>query len=109
MIEEAIRGHIGFDGLLISDDLLMRALADPAGDNARDAVGEAARAALAAGCDLLLHCNGTLAQKQAVAPRVPPMTSEAERRFRRARAQVAAAERTPPPDVAALDGLLASA
>ena len=109
VIEEAIRGHIGFDGLLISDDLLMRALADPAGDNARDAVGEAARAALAAGCDLLLHCNGTLAQKQAVAPRVPPMTSEAERRFRRARAQVAAAERTPPPDVAALDGLLASA
>ncbi len=109
IIAEVIRGHIGFDGLLISDDLLMRAIADPGGDNSRDAVGEGARAALSAGCDLLLHCNGTLEQKRAVARHAPPMTAEAARRFRRARAQVAAAERTPVPLVAALDALLASA
>ncbi len=109
VIGEVIRGHIGFDGLLISDDLLMRAIADPGGDNRRDAVGDSARAALAAGCDLLLHCNGTLEEKRAVAGCAPALTAAAERRFRRARAQVAAAERTALPDPAALDVLLASA
>jgi len=109
VIGEVIRGHIGFDGLLISDDLLMRALADPAGDNARDAVADGARRALAAGCDLLLHCNGTLEEKRRIAAVTPPMDGEAERRFRRARAQVAAAERSPLPPLAQLDGLLATA
>lgn len=109
VIEEVIRGHIGFDGLLISDDLLMRALADPDGSNARDPVTEGARKAIAAGCDLLLHCNGTLEEKRRIATATPPMNAEAERRFRRARAQVAAAERVSPPQVAELDGLLANA
>ena len=109
VIEEVIRGHIGFDGLLISDDLKMRAVADPQGDDARDPVAETARAAIAAGCDLLLHCNGTREEKRVLAPAVAPMAAAAERRFRRARAQVAAAERSAVPEVAALDALLASA
>ena len=55
-----IRGAIGFDGLLMSDDLSMKALS---GDFA-----ERARAALAAGCDVVLHCNGDMAEMKAVAP-----------------------------------------
>ena len=57
MIADVIRGVIGFDGLLISDDLCMRALAGTP--------GERARAALAAGCDVVLHCNGDLAEMRA--------------------------------------------
>ena len=50
MIGEIIRGEIGFGGVLISDDLSMRALGG--------ALGERVRRALGAGCDLVLHCNG---------------------------------------------------
>ncbi len=49
-IAEVIRGDIGFDGLLMSDDLSMRALSGT--------LGERARASFEAGCDLALHCNG---------------------------------------------------
>src|SRR3546814_14179284 len=50
VIEEVIRGQIGFDGVLLSDDLSMEAL--------KGSLGERAGAALAAGCDVALHCNG---------------------------------------------------
>ena len=56
MVREVIRGTIGFDGLLMSDDISMSALAGT--------LGERSRAALAAGCDVVLHCNGTLAEMQ---------------------------------------------
>ena len=49
-IAEVIRGHIGFDGLLLSDDLSMEALGG--------SLGQRAERALAAGCDIALHCNG---------------------------------------------------
>lgn len=58
MISEVIRNEIGFDGVLVSDDLSMQALGGE--------IGERARAALAAGCDLALHCNGDLRQMKAV-------------------------------------------
>jgi beta-N-acetylhexosaminidase len=109
VIEEVIRGHIGFDGLLISDDLLMRALADPQGDNTRDPIVEGGHKALAAGCDLLLHCNGTLEEKRRIAGATPPMNAAAERRFRRARAMVGAVERSPAPPLSELDAFLATA
>ncbi len=51
-MQDVIRSHIGFDGLLLSDDLSMQALGGTLGDRA-------ARA-LAAGCDVALHCNGKM-------------------------------------------------
>ncbi len=59
VIEEVIRGEIGFAGVLISDDLEMAALSG--------GMGARAAAALAAGCDLVLHCNGTLEEMRDVA------------------------------------------
>ncbi len=50
VIADVIRGDMGFEGVLVSDDLSMKALGG--------AIGERARAALGAGCDLALHCNG---------------------------------------------------
>ena len=75
VIDDTIRQEIGFDGLLVSDDLSMGAL--EGGLNART------RAALAAGCDIALHCNGDLREMQDVAAASPPL---AERSLERARA-----------------------
>lgn len=72
VIQEAIRGFIGFDGLLMTDDLSMKALS---GD-----FESRARAALAAGCDVVLHCNGEMAEMSAVARGVQPLRGEALRR-----------------------------
>ena len=57
MIRDVIRGFIGFDGLLMTDDISMGALSG--------SIAERTRAALAAGCDLVLHCNGRLDEMQA--------------------------------------------
>jgi beta-N-acetylhexosaminidase len=72
MVREVIRGTIGFDGLLMSDDVSMQALAGT--------LGERSRASLAAGCDVVLHCNGDLAEMTEVAASVPPLSGEAARR-----------------------------
>lgn len=58
VITEVIRQEIGFEGVLISDDLSMKALNKTAAENALDALN--------AGCDLALHCNGTLKEREAV-------------------------------------------
>jgi len=72
VIGETIRGRIGFEGLLMSDDLSMKALK---GDfEART------RAALAAGCDLVLHCNGDMAEMEAVAAEAKPLEGESLKR-----------------------------
>ena len=78
VIERVIRGTIGFDGVLISDDLCMKALDGPP--------GRRAEAALAAGCDIALHCNGVLAEMEAVAAACPPLTPAARARLSRAEA-----------------------
>ncbi len=76
VISDIIRGEIGFDGLLMSDDLSMKALS---GDfSAR------AAASLAAGCDVVLHCNGLMEEMSAVASAVGPLSKAAARRARRA-------------------------
>ncbi len=72
VIERAIRGAIGFDGVLISDDLSMQALSGDFTKRARDS--------LAAGCDVVLHCNGAMAEMKAVAKGLGPMTAPAARR-----------------------------
>ncbi|MBF0394046.1 MAG: glycoside hydrolase family 3 protein, partial [Alphaproteobacteria bacterium] len=76
VIEEVIRGEIGFDGELVSDDLSMKALS---GDFA-----ERTRRALAAGCDLVLHCNGRMDEMTAVLNAAAPPTDAALDRLARA-------------------------
>lgn len=78
VIADIIRGEIGFDGVLISDDLSMGALS---GDlRARGA------AALDAGCDLVLHCNGRMDEMQAVMEGVGQVGETARARLERAEA-----------------------
>jgi beta-N-acetylhexosaminidase len=72
MIRDVIRGFIGFDGLLMSDDISMGALSG--------SIGERTRAAFAAGCDVVLHCNGKLDEMQAVAAATPTLDGAAASR-----------------------------
>jgi beta-N-acetylhexosaminidase len=70
VVAEIIRGEIGFDGVLVSDDLSMRALGG--------GLGERTQQALAAGCDLALHCNGNpgeMAEVAAAARPISPLTA----------------------------------
>ena len=82
-IREVIRGSIGFDGLLMTDDLSMKALGG-------DFTGRA-RAALAAGCDVVLHCNGDMAEMRAVVGGCRPLAGKARRRADAALARLARA------------------
>jgi beta-N-acetylhexosaminidase len=76
VIGRVIREQIGFGGVLISDDLAMGALSGPPGTRARDAV--------AAGCDLALHCSGVPEESEAVLRAVPPVTMATRARLDRA-------------------------
>ncbi|WP_424986305.1 beta-N-acetylhexosaminidase [Microbulbifer sp. S227A] len=67
-----IREQIGFDGLIMTDDISMKALTG--------SLGDLSRAAIAAGCDVILHCNGTLAERAEVAEAAGRMTDAAQRR-----------------------------
>jgi beta-N-acetylhexosaminidase len=80
VIDEVIRGEIGFDGLLFSDDIAMGALAGP--------LATRTKACLDAGCDVALHCSGVLAETQEVLDAAPPLTARATERVARALAQV---------------------
>ena len=90
-----IREDIGFGGLLMTDDLSMQALSGT--------LAERAAAARRAGCDMILHCNGTRAEMQAVAEASGVLAGAAQ-----ARAEAALAERRAPDgaDPAALDAEL---
>lgn len=72
VIGQTIRKAIGFDGLLMTDDLSMKAL----GGDFRSR----AEKAIAAGCDMLLHCNGQMAEMEAVAAGAPLLGGKAKRR-----------------------------
>ncbi|MGN7868723.1 beta-N-acetylhexosaminidase [Paracoccus sp. 22332] len=74
-----IRDRIGFDGLLMTDDITMNALS---GTQA-----ERAAASIAAGCDLVLHCNGTIADMEPVVAAAGAMTPDVQRRAAAALAQ----------------------
>ncbi|HYE51162.1 MAG TPA: beta-N-acetylhexosaminidase [Azospirillaceae bacterium] len=78
VIGEVVRGHIGFDGLLFSDDLSMEALKGGPADRAL--------AVLAAGCDVALHCNGRLEEMEAIAAVAPRLTPDGAARWDSARA-----------------------
>lgn len=75
VIEQIIRGVIGFDGLLLTDDLDMEALT---GD-----VPERAEKAIAAGCDVALNCWAKMDDMVAIAERLPPLSSAASMRLAR--------------------------
>ncbi len=78
VIGEIIRGRIGFDGFLMSDDLGMEALQGDFGSRAAGVV--------AAGCDAALHCSGKMEEMMAVAAAVPPLSAEGDARLSRAMA-----------------------
>src|SRR4051794_723796 len=102
MIAEVIRGTIGFQGLLMSDDVSMNALSGN--------IAERTRAIFAAGCDMALHCNGKIEEMREVAGQTPELAGRA---LERANAALAARKAPQPFDrVAArveLDALIARA
>ena len=75
IITDVIRGEIGFDGILVSDDLDMHAL-EAYGD-----LGARTRAVIEAGCDIALHCSGNLADMQKVAENCPKLSAKALKRL----------------------------
>ena len=97
VIGTVIRGHIGFDGLLMTDDLSMKALGGAFDQRARDA--------LDAGCDMILHCNGDLAEMRRIAEATPALSGRAAERAAEARAVT---RRSQPFDAAAAEHHLAS-
>jgi beta-N-acetylhexosaminidase len=76
IIEEVIRGMIGFRGLLMSDDVSMNALTG--------SIAERTRAIVSAGCDMVLHCNGKLDEMRQVAAETPELSGKALDRALRA-------------------------
>jgi beta-N-acetylhexosaminidase len=98
VIAEQIRGRMGFDGLLISDDLDMKALS---GD-----IPARAAAVLAAGCDIALNCWGRFDDMKGIAEKVPAMTAEATERLARACAPLRVAQTSSALD-ARIDALVA--
>ena len=91
VVNEVIRGWIGFRGLLMTDDISMGALSGP--------IAERSRASIAAGCDLVLHCNGELGEMEEVAGAVPVLAGEAAAR---AETALALRGREKPADTVAL-------
>jgi beta-N-acetylhexosaminidase len=79
VVAQIIRGAIGFDGILIGDDLSMEALAG--------SIAERAAATLAAGCDLALHCNGKMDEMTPLADVVPEIGAPTAARLARAARQ----------------------
>ncbi|QDP26409.1 beta-N-acetylhexosaminidase [Bradyrhizobium cosmicum] len=102
MIAQVIRGVIGFQGLLMSDDVSMNALSGN--------IAERTRAIFAAGCDVALHCNGNIEEMREVAGQTPELSGKA---LERANAALAARKAPRPFDRAAaraeLDALIARA
>lgn len=72
VINDIIRGHIGFDGLLMSDDVSMNAL--------QGTIGERTRNIVAGGCDIVLHCNGVMAEMTAVVAETQALSGKAKAR-----------------------------
>lgn len=81
---QVIRNQIGLTGLVMSDDLGMKALGGSFADRARGVID--------AGCDVALHCSGNLAEMMEVAGAVPPLEGLAAERFANARAHFRAPE-----------------
>ena len=94
--DQVIRGDIGFNGLLMSDDLSMKALKGDFGDRVR--------AVVTAGSDLVLHCNGHLDEMEAIAAAVPGLTGSALERFQTA---LQVTNKPEPVDILAAEAVIA--
>jgi beta-N-acetylhexosaminidase len=99
VIEEVIRDRIGFDGLLMTDDIDMKALSGTPADKAASAIS--------AGCDVVLDCWARMDEMVAIADRLPEITPRARDRLDRAMASVARAEGDFAALIAKRDALLA--
>nr|WP_314438388.1 beta-N-acetylhexosaminidase [uncultured Brevundimonas sp.] len=75
-----MRDHLGFGGLILTDDLSMQAL--------KGSLGERAHQSLIAGCDVVLHCNGVLSEMLAVSDAVGKLKGKARARAEAARARI---------------------
>ncbi|MFM9935610.1 MAG: glycoside hydrolase family 3 N-terminal domain-containing protein, partial [Novosphingobium sp.] len=93
-IEDIIRGRIGFDGFLMSDDLDMKALDGE--------IGALAAASVSAGCDAALNCWGRMDEMVSIAGKVGALSAKADARLARAMTTIG-----PAPDGAQLAELLA--
>ena len=98
VIERVIRGRIGFDGLLMTDDIDMKALSGTA--------GEKAAGAIAAGCDLVLDCWARMDEMVEIAGRLGPISAVARARLDRAMASAGPAEGVFDDLIATRDALL---
>jgi beta-N-acetylhexosaminidase len=90
VIDEVVRGFIGFDGLLMTDDLTMRAL--------KGTLAERTKASIAAGCDMILHCTRNMDEMREIADAAPVLSGKALERAQRA---LGALSRPKPFDIAA--------
>ena len=93
IIADVVRGRIGFQGLLVTDDISMKALKAP--------VEVSSTKALAAGCDIVCHCNGQMAEMAPIGDAIAPMSEDLARRFEVIRAPVVMAPFTQIADLAA--------
>ncbi|KAB7646414.1 glycoside hydrolase family 3 N-terminal domain-containing protein [Polymorphobacter fuscus] len=116
IVIDLIRTDIGFQNLLMSDDIGMKALGAPsaggypAGSNALADFGARALACLDAGCDIALHCSGDFAEMRSVCEAVPEIGAAARARLDAAMASIASGDATPAAQWAdARDRLLALA
>ena len=91
VIDEVVRGFIGFDGLLMTDDLTMRAL--------KGSLAERVKASIAAGCDMILHCTRHMEEMREIAEATPVLSGRAMERAERA---LAALKKPKSVEVAAL-------
>lgn len=88
IIRDVIRGEIGFEGLLLSDDLSMKALSG--------SLGQRAKAAQFAGCDVVLHCNGGMDEMKEVSSEAKPLDGQARHRAEHALGHLARIEEIDP-------------
>ncbi len=95
VVGDVIRDRIGFDGLLITDDLSMKALSGTLRERAAQSID--------AGCDILLHCNGVISEMRDVAAEAPLLEGAAHRRFE---AALAVTRQRDPFDLAAAEAEL---
>ncbi len=80
VVEEVIRGEIGFDGLLLTDDLNMQAL--------KGSLADRAKRAISAGVDIVLHCSGKLSEMKEVVSACPKLSIDTVRRIEAGMSQV---------------------